>query len=82
MTPWNGYELVTVITACTTADGSPGFGLTEVLVTFDEYNDGLHYEITEGLLRDRDYEPPFVHFDQFEIPDFLEKGVREWINGG
>lgn len=59
------------VVAGTTADGSPGFYLTKVRVTRDEYNDGVHYDRAKAAAELHGYEPPFVAFDEFDRPDAL-----------
>jgi hypothetical protein len=70
---------MTVVSAVMTADGTPGFALTTVLVTAEESANGRHYELVEAQLVDNDYEEPFVHFDQDESPAFLHKAVRQYL---
>lgn len=76
MPEWLGKRTVVVVTACITKDGSPDFALNEIEVTQDEYDNGVHYSLTDDRLIDTGYEEPFTHFDEFEAPAFLHPAVR------
>jgi hypothetical protein len=79
MQTWQGRRSLSVVTACMAADGKPTFALTEVTVTQDEYENGIHYYVTEGELLERGLEEPFVHYDELESPCFLHAAVREFL---
>ena len=66
-----GNRSIAVVSACMNANGLPEFVRNEVAVTEEEHGDGLHYVLVEDLLLEQGHEEPFVHFDQFEAPDFL-----------
>jgi hypothetical protein len=70
---------IAIVTACTRADGLPDFAITNVEVTQEEYENGVHFDLAEQLLAEQDYEKPFVHFDQYDAPDFLLPAVREYL---
>jgi hypothetical protein len=70
---------IAIVTACMCADGSPDFALTEVAVTPEEAENGMHYFLAEEQLLKRDYEEPFVHFDQHEGPAFLHPAVHKYL---
>ena len=78
----NGKRPVAVVTACTRADGCPDFTFTEVEVTQQEYDNGVHYDLAAQSLAERGYEKPYVHFDDREAPPFLHKAVREYLGIG
>lgn len=79
MTAWQGKRTITVVTACTCPDGMPDFALTEVEVTHDEYENGVHYDLVADRLTDDDYEEPFTHFDEFDAPAFLIPAVKQYL---
>ncbi len=79
MLPWQGRRAIAVVTACVNANGAPDFALTTIAVTYEEYANGVHYELVEERLRDDDYEAPFVHFDAIEAPSFLHPAVRQYL---
>ena len=79
MQPWEGKRSLAVVTACMRADGLPDFALTEVEVTHDEYENGVHYELVADRLVDAGYDEPFVHFDPIEAPAFLHPAVRDYL---
>ena len=62
-----------------TAQGTPDFVLTTVVVTQDEIENGVHYYLVEAELLERGYEEPFIHFDQNESPPFLHTAVRRYL---
>jgi hypothetical protein len=76
---WQGNRRVPVVTACRNADGTPDFALTEVEVTYPEYENGDHFDRVEQRLDDSGYEKPFLHFDPEDAPDFLLAAVREYL---
>src|SRR5260221_10956061 len=79
MNPWRGGRKMTVVTACAFAGGEPGFAITDVRVTHDEYENGVHYDLVADRLLDDRYEKPFVHFDEFDMPRFLLPAVRKYL---
>jgi hypothetical protein len=70
---------IAIVTACTRADGLPDFAITNVEVTQEEYEHGVHYDLAEQLLAEQEYEKPFVHFDQTDAPAFLLPSVRQYL---
>ena len=70
---------VTLVSACMTRPGLADFALTEVEVTPEEYDNGLHYALAEQRLLAAGYEEPFVHFGPEERPAFLLPAVREYL---
>jgi hypothetical protein len=70
---------VTLVTACMTAPGLPAFAMTEVEVTQDEIDNGIHYYLAEADLLQAGYEEPFVHFTMDEAPPFLFPAVKEFL---
>ena len=79
MPPWEGKRAVTVVTACMRADGLPGFAVTRVEVTREEYEEGIHYYLAAADLLEAGYDEPFVHFDEGEAPPFLLPAVTEHL---
>ena len=79
MSPWHGKRTIAIVTACTSADGTADFAFTEVEVTHDEYENGVHYDLVEDGLTDTRYEAPFCHFDQFDAPEFLLPAVKQYL---
>jgi hypothetical protein len=79
MTPWPGLRSITVVSACMNANGCPDFAVTEVEVTHDEYENGVHYDLADAQLAEAGYEEPIVHFDSFEAPAFLLPAVRRYL---
>ena len=67
---------VTVISACMRPDGLPDFALTQVEVTDEQAENGLHLYFAEAELLQAGYEEPFVHFPAGEAPAFLLPAVR------
>jgi hypothetical protein len=80
MTTCTNHRSVSIVTACMNSNGSPGFAITEVEVTQEEADNGVHYSLAEAQLLERGYEEPFVHFAQGESPDFLHPAVREHLD--
>ena len=76
MAEWQGKRAVTVVSACHAYDGTPTFALNEVEVTYEEYKNGLHYDLVEDRLKDARYEPPYVHYNEFAAPRFLHVAVK------
>ena len=71
---------ITLVTACMRADGLPAFALTQVEVSPEEYDNGIHYYLAEADLLEQGYEEPFVHFDENEAPPFLHGAVKEQLD--
>lgn len=71
---------ITIVTACMCAHGSPTFALTEVAVTQEELENGVHYYLAEAELQKQGYEEPYVHFDAHEAPPFLHDAVRALLH--
>ncbi len=82
MPHWQGKRPVTVVTACTRADGLPDFALTRVEVTGEAVDNGIHHYLAEADLLEAGFEGPFVHFDEDEAPPFLLPAVREYLKPG
>jgi hypothetical protein len=79
MPAWTGQRSITVISACMTVAGLPTFAISEVAVTHEEYENGVHYSLAEGKLMDAGYEEPFVHFAEQEARPFLIRAVKQCI---
>jgi hypothetical protein len=73
---------VTVVSAVMRADGFADFAITQVEVTPEEYDNGVHYLLVEESLAERGYEEPWVHFDELEAPAFLHPAVKDYLNSG
>jgi len=67
---------IAIVSACMRVDGTPDLVLTEVNVTQEEAENGIHYYIAEAELLDAGFEEPFVHFGDNEGPSFLHAAVR------
>ena len=76
MQQWQGTRKITVVTACMTHEGLPAFAINEADVTFEEFENGIHYYHVEADLMEAGYEEPFVHFDETEAPRFLHVAVK------
>jgi hypothetical protein len=74
-----GKHPVAIVTACMSANGTPTFVLTNVEVTPQEAENGVHYGLAEADLLQAGYEEPFVHFDEGESPTFLHPAVRQHL---
>lgn len=70
---------IAIVTACVNANGTPEFVLNTVCVRPAEQDNGIHYYLAEADLLLSGYEPPFVHFDEFEAPPFLHSAVRRHL---
>jgi hypothetical protein len=79
MLSWEGKRNIQVVTAYVRPDGCPDFTLTEVSVTQDEYENGIHYDLVEDLLGQAGYEEPFTHFDELDAPPFLLPAVKQYL---
>jgi hypothetical protein len=75
----SGTRKIAIVTACTDANGSPDFVLNTVRATAEEIDNCIHYYLAEAKLLEDGYEPPFVHFDEDEAPDFLLPTIREYL---
>jgi hypothetical protein len=71
-----------VVSACMRADGCPDFAVTQVAVTHEEAENGIHYYLVEAELLEAGYEEPFVHFDEDEAPAFLLSAVQQHLASG
>ena len=79
MPAWQGKRPLVVVTACLNPSGVPDFALTEIEVTQEEYEDGLHCDCAEASLAAAGYEEPFLHFDPLAEPPFLHAAVRAYL---
>lgn len=73
----NATRTVAIITACMRPDGMPTFARTDVEVTDDQADNGIHYYLAEAELLEQGYEEPMVHFTREEAPAFLFPAVEE-----
>ena len=71
---------ITIVTACMRGDGKPTFARTEVAVTSEEVENGVHYYLVEGELLEAGYEEPMVHFAEGEAPAFLFAAVQQFLS--
>jgi hypothetical protein len=60
-------------------DGTPAFVRTQVEVTADQAENGIHYYLAEAQLFGQGFEEPMVHFSQEEAPAFLFPAVEEHL---
>jgi len=74
-----GRRPVTIVSAVMRSDGLPDFAVTQVEVTQDEYENGIHLYLAEAELLEAGYEEPFVHFPQDEAPPFLLPAVKDYL---
>jgi len=74
-----GKRAVTIVSAVMRRDGLPDFAITQVEVTQDEYENGIHLDLAEADLLEAGFEEPFVHFADDEAPPFLLPAVREHL---
>src|SRR5262245_35798696 len=72
-----GTHPVAVVSACMRSDGIPDFALTEVEVTPEQAENGIHYYIVEAHLLEAGYEEHFVHFEDLDGPAFLFCAVSQ-----
>jgi hypothetical protein len=70
---------LTIVSAVMRRDGFPDFALTQVEVTPDEYDNGIHIYLAEADLLEAGFDEPFVHFPDCESPVFLLPAVREYL---
>ena len=68
-----------IVTACMNPNGTPDFAWTEVTVTLEQAENGVHYALAEVQLLEQGYEEPFVHFGAEEAPAFLHPAVRQYL---
>lgn len=76
---WEGKCPIAIVSACMTRLGLPTFVLSEIEVTQDEAENGIHFYLAEAELLESGYEEPFVHFDEVEAPPFLHPAVRQHL---
>jgi hypothetical protein len=76
MNAWEGKRRIPVVSAVMTRSGLPDLVLTEVEVTHEEAENGVHYYLVEAELMTAGYDEPFVHFPVGEGPPFLHPAVR------
>jgi hypothetical protein len=79
MQHWQGKRKIAVVTAYVRPDGVPDFTLTEVEVTQDERENGVHYDLVEAQLGQAGHEEPLLHFDEIDAPSFLVPAVRQYL---
>lgn len=70
---------VLLVSAVMRSDGFPDFVLTQVEVTPEEYDEGVHYLLADEALTQRGYEQPYVHFAESEMPPFLLPAVQQYL---
>ena len=80
MSNQSGKRPVVVVSACMRSDGLPDFVLTEVEVTAEQLENGIHYYQVEAELLEAGYEEPFVHFAEDEGPAFLFPAVKQYLS--
>ena len=80
MFPPQDQRTIAVVSACMRSDGLPAFAMTEVVVTEDEAENGVHFYLVEAELLKSGYEEPFVHFAERESPAFLHDAVRHHLD--
>jgi hypothetical protein len=74
-----GKRAVTIVSAVMRPDGLPDFAVTQVEVTPDQYEDGIHLYLAEADLLTAGFEEPFVHFPDCEAPPFLLPAVKKHL---
>ena len=62
---------MTVAVACTNATGCSDFFVTQVSVSQEQYEDGIHYDFAKEKAMDKGYEGPFICYDNYEIVNIL-----------
>ena len=70
---------IQVVTACMREDGLADFALTQVEVTQEEAENGIHFYLVEAELLEAGYQEPFVHFASEEAPAFLLPAVQQYL---
>lgn len=76
----SGTNSVAVVSACMRSDGLPDFAITEVEVTAEQAENGIHYSLVEAELLEAGFEEPFVHFAEEESPAFLFSAVKQYLS--
>lgn len=71
---------IAIVTACMRRDGTPTFARTEVEVTDDQADDGIHYYLAEAELLEAGFHEPMVHFTEGEAPPFLFSLVQQHLS--
>jgi hypothetical protein len=71
---------IAIVSACMTREGSPTFAVTQIAVTQEEAENGIHYYVAEAQLLEEGYEEPFVHFGEDESPPFLHPAVKQFLS--
>lgn len=61
--------------ACNNTSGKPDFVGVTVECTEEEYNNGKHYESAKDWAMGNGYQSPFVVFDVYEAPEWLQDNV-------
>jgi hypothetical protein len=61
------------------ADGTPTFVQTNVEVSDEQADNGVHYYLAEADLIEQGYEEPMVHFAESEAPSFLFPAVEQFL---
>jgi len=79
MSPSEEKGTVRLVSAVMRSDGFSDFALTQVEVTPEEYDNGVHYLLADQSLTERGYEEPFVHFAETEMPPFLLPAVTQYL---
>ena len=72
-------RVIRMITACMRSDGTPTFARSEVEVTEDQAENGIHYYLAEAELLQQGFEEPMVHFPLSEAPAFLFPAAEEYL---
>jgi hypothetical protein len=70
---------VSVVTACMRTNGAPTFARSDVAVTQEEIENGIHYYLVEGDLLSAGYEESMMHFASDEAPAFLFPAVAQLV---
>ena len=69
---------IVIVTACMCSD-RPTFARTEVVITTEEAENGVQYDLVEGDLLAAGYEEPMVHWIEEEAPAFLFPAVEQFL---
>lgn len=69
----DGVSPVKVVVACHNASGGPELIQTVVMCTKEQCEEGRHYEMAIGSLKETGHEGPWVAFDENDGPDVLFK---------
>ena len=62
---------MTVAVACLNAAGCSDFFVTQVNVSQEQYEEGIHYDVAKEKAEENGYEGPFVCYDNYEIVNIL-----------